>query len=485
MSAQGHVVNDGQTLSLTLPAGQTAQVVLTNTSTQGSAAIASYTWKSNGTQVCGNSLTCNVSLTTPTNTVSLAVTDNNALTSTASGLVSITFQGPNIQAPNNGIPTLTVGNPIVSGINNNFQAQGGTPPYTWSATGLPPGVGIGTSSGGLTGTPTQAGSFNVILTVKDANNNTGTFTFTLTVNLLPLKITNGSGQTPVMPVGTVGVAYTSPVIAATGGSQSGYTLTITGQPPPGVTANPISGCSGPGCNLILSGTPTQQGTFSFSANATDSLNDSAQLNLQIIINPSNATPPHITSPSPLPGATIGQSYSFTFAATGGTGALQWSLVGGSPDSALQLSSAGVLSGTPSQPNDCQGVYGSPASFQVKVTDTNNVSDSKPFCVSEFYATPTVSGISPSSVTTDGQAHTIQVQGAGFQPTSQIQFGSAPIATTYIDSNTLSFTLQPGSNGSLNFFTLPGGAEVDAGSYSIRVLTPFSSSSNSSGFTISN
>jgi hypothetical protein len=393
-------------------------------------------------------------------------------------------QGPNIQSPIAGLPTLTVGNLVASGTSNDFQAQGGTPPYTWSASGLPPGVSMNASTGGLAGTPTQAGSFNATIMVKDASNNSGSLPVTLTVNLLPLKITNGSGQTPVMPVGTVGTAYTSPVIAAAGGSQMGYTLTINGQLPPGITANPISGCSGPGCNLILSGTPTQQGTFSFTANATDSLNDTAQLNLQIIINPSNAAPPQISSTSPLPGATIGQSYSFTFVATGGTGTLQWSLASGLPDSSLQLSGAGVLSGTPSQPNDCQGIYGSPASFQVKVTDANNLSDTRSFCLSEFYATPTVTGISPSSVATDGQTHTVQVQGTGFQSSSQIQIGSAIVPTTFVSSTTLTFTLQPGSNGTSNFFTI-NGAEYDPGSYSIRVLTSFSSPTNSASFTITN
>jgi len=65
-------------------------MTFTSTSTQGSAAITSYVWASNGTPICGNSSTCTAPFGTPSNTITLTVTDSNSNTSTATGQVNIT-----------------------------------------------------------------------------------------------------------------------------------------------------------------------------------------------------------------------------------------------------------------------------------------------------------------------------------------------------------------------------------------------------------
>lgn len=64
-------------------------------------------------------------------------------------------------------------------------AQGGTPPYTWSATGLPAGLGIGATAGTISGTSTLAGSFPVTVTVADSNRVTYVNLFALTMALPP------------------------------------------------------------------------------------------------------------------------------------------------------------------------------------------------------------------------------------------------------------------------------------------------------------
>jgi hypothetical protein len=46
-------------------------------------------------------------------------------------------------------------------------AAGGTPPYTWSATGLPDGLSIDPETGAISGTPTAGGSFSFTATVTD------------------------------------------------------------------------------------------------------------------------------------------------------------------------------------------------------------------------------------------------------------------------------------------------------------------------------
>jgi len=61
-------------------------------------------------------------------------------------------------------------------------ASGGTTPYTWSATGLPAGISIGSSTGTVSGTPTTAGTYNVTVTARDAVNVTGSTSFTFTIS---------------------------------------------------------------------------------------------------------------------------------------------------------------------------------------------------------------------------------------------------------------------------------------------------------------
>ncbi|GAA1342577.1 S8 family peptidase [Saccharothrix algeriensis] len=61
-----------------------------------------------------------------------------------------------------------------------LSATGGTAPYTFTATGLPPGLTI-SPSGQVSGTPTTAGTYTVTVTVTDSASRTGTATFTWTI----------------------------------------------------------------------------------------------------------------------------------------------------------------------------------------------------------------------------------------------------------------------------------------------------------------
>lgn len=89
-------------------------------------------------------------------------------TCSASGTVTVT---------NPGSKSGTVGTAVSS---VTLSASGGTAPYTWTATGLPPGLSV--SSGGvISGTPTTAGTYSVTVTATDSASRTGTASFTWTI----------------------------------------------------------------------------------------------------------------------------------------------------------------------------------------------------------------------------------------------------------------------------------------------------------------
>jgi hypothetical protein len=120
----------------------------------------------------------------------------------------------NIKSP----PALTIGTTSVAPGTVNvaysftFSAAGGSPPYTWSETGaLPPGLAFGTTNGTLSGMPTAAGSFPIMVTVKDNTQAAVTKPFTIVVYLAS-SVASGqyvfqfqgfnSSGTPVAAVGS-------------------------------------------------------------------------------------------------------------------------------------------------------------------------------------------------------------------------------------------------------------------------------------------
>src|SRR5205085_1858459 len=93
-----------------------------------------------------------------------------------------------------------------------LSAAGGTKPYSWSATGLPAGLGIN-ASGNITGTPTAGGTSIVSVTLKDSTVPPQTAIAKINLRVIaPPSIKPDS-----LPGGAVGVAYASQ-LSATGGT---------------------------------------------------------------------------------------------------------------------------------------------------------------------------------------------------------------------------------------------------------------------------
>ena len=80
--------------------------------------------------------------------------------------------------------------------------------------------------------------------------------------------------------------------------------------PPGLALSPAG---------VLSGTPTQAGTFEVPVQVTDADgNTSPPVTLQIVV-----APPLVVTVSGVPGSVEGQAFSFTLTATGGFPPYQW------------------------------------------------------------------------------------------------------------------------------------------------------------------
>jgi hypothetical protein len=324
--------------------------------------------------------------------------------------------------------------------------------------------------------------------VSDSRGMTASLTTVLRVAVGQLIITDASGHTPPNPPsGTVGTSYQF-FFTAQGGSQSGYTWSAQGTLPPGLTAQNGPGCPA-SCALLISGTPTQGGTFSFAVMVRDSLGNTTSQGATITVN--TGQPPTITT-TRLPKATVGSPYSITLAASGGTPSYQWSLIGNSPDPGLQLSPTGVLSGIPTLGNDCPtgatdggGIWvgGSyPTTyFTVRVTDSAGQSVTQSLCLVSYYPKPVITGYSPAGVVADGAPHTITVLGQNFRSNARIVLSAAIVPTSYVSGTALTFTVdRANSADSCPLRATPGGPLYCEGTRSHSVIQPDSDPSDSVG-----
>ncbi|WP_405020871.1 putative Ig domain-containing protein [Kitasatospora sp. NBC_00070] len=146
-------------------------------------------------------------------------------------------------------------------------AEGGTAPYTWTATGLPAGLAIAAATGTVTGTPTTAGSSSVTVTATDSAGRAGSTGFSWTVSA------GQGGGTPVLANPGSQTAYigkpVSLALRATGGTTP-YTFKAVGLPA-GLTLNPATG--------LVTGAPTTWGFRTSTLTVTDGAGRSASVSV--------------------------------------------------------------------------------------------------------------------------------------------------------------------------------------------------------------
>jgi large repetitive protein len=274
-------------------------------------------------------LTSGANTTTP----SISIWAPVAVDATGSGLpvsgLGLAPPSPQISGPGN-LGEISLGNSISGAVT----ASGGSPPYTFTASGLPAGVTL--SGNSITGTPTVPGVYSIGVTVTDSNNATATTTISFSV----FGIVTSS-----LPQAVTSSPYSFYVTAA--GGALPYTFSASGLPPSFSFTN----------GGWFSGTASAPGTYTISFTATDAHGVSNSASFPFVI----TLPPPLTVPGgPLSGTTAGTPYSQTISAAGGAPPYTWTLAGGSLPDGTNLQATGTLAGTPDKP----GSY----TFTAKATD---------------------------------------------------------------------------------------------------------------------
>ncbi len=212
----------------------------------------------------------------------------------------------------------------------------------------------------------------------------------------------------------------------------------------------VGTCTTSTCNLSTSHTYILPGIYTITARSLSCTlpplpPDPARTSITI-----NCAPLTITTTSPLPTATVGQTYTQQLQTTGGQAPINFSLISGLLPPGLSLSSTGLISGTPTS----SGNY----SFTVRARDScsagaQNIQKAFSLTVNPVACAPlSITSSSPLSAGTVGQVYSSQLQTSG---------GQAPI-TFSLASGSLLPGLSLSSSGNIS------GTPTTAGNYSFTV-----------------
>lgn len=308
--------------------------------------------------------------------------------------------------------------------------SGGSAPYTWEITNgsLPDGLSLDTSTGIISGTPTQTGSTPVQITVTDGNEDTPAIqAYWLVVNALP-SIDGGLGDA------TINTPYALTGSIEGSGGTPDYTWSIaSGSLPPGLAFWVTTSSRGTG----VVGTPTSLGYFPFVVQLTDINGAIATRSFSITV---NYAPPIIATS--VVDATVSASYSKTLGLTRGLAPFSWSIVSGSLPGGLSLnSSSGVISGTATEVAS--------SSFVVQVVDDETSVATRSLSLSVRSRPVILTNNLPDGAINTPYSQGVAIHGGATPFTWNIVAGDLPSGLT-LGSHTGIITGRPTEIGSSSF-----------------------------------
>lgn len=211
-------------IAITCPASSATMGISYSSSATASGGSGSYSYS-----LASGSLPSNLSLSpsglvsgTPTTaqTANFTLRATDSTNNTNTKACSITVSCPAMSITTASLPSGTQG----TAYNTTVSATGGSGTYSWSATGLPSGLSISSSTGTISGTPSSSGTFLANVSVNASACGSASKPFNLTITACPaMSITTTS-----LPSAAQGDAY-SYTVTATGGSGT-YNWSATGLP---------------------------------------------------------------------------------------------------------------------------------------------------------------------------------------------------------------------------------------------------------------
>jgi hypothetical protein len=231
-----------------------------------------------------------------------------------------------------------------------LQAQGNSGALTWTIVSgqLPTGLILDSQTGTISGVPTAGSASPVTIQAADTKASAKKQFSFLVYNKLIIN--------PVTPTNAhINAPYSLSLAGQSSSAIASWTISA-GQLPPGLTL----AVSQSNANFAsIAGTPTQLGTFTFTIQVQDfTLPQTAMLDVSIVVDSHVAL-----TKSTLKNGGQNQVYSDSFTAVNGKAPYAWSIVGVMPAGLTLDSSAGKISGTPT---DFGGF-----SYTVKVTDSSS------------------------------------------------------------------------------------------------------------------
>jgi hypothetical protein len=204
---------------------------------------------------------------------------------------------------------------------------------TYATTSATSGLAV-SSAGTITSLTSDApGTYHATGTESDVHGDSGHWSFALTVHPVALHqsgSTTGSVTAGTAFTGSLSVPdpYGTPVFTTTAATKTGTVAALT--------------VSKSGAITETLGADTPVGTYAIAGVAADSLGDGATWVFTLKVKaPTTLVIANVTPPT----ATKAVAYKFTFVAFGGT-TYSWKVSSGTLPKGLKLSTAGVLSGTP-------------------------------------------------------------------------------------------------------------------------------------------